>query len=336
MNEIFIGNMKEEVINGFIVSEKRKAIWNVELGLLKKLDEVCKKHSLRYWLDSGTLLGAIRHQGFIPWDDDIDVVMPRKDYDKLYEISKEEFCYPYFYQNIYSENNYPGILSKLRDCRTTAISKNWLFNDINQGIFIDVLPLDGVPNSKQEFDDLTDIASKKAKNIRFYYEYDRILSLKPQVIKTLSQRRNHSRETIGNSLDYVNAFREYENLFRKYDYETSTMVGTIAFTLENKRQLIYSRECFNDTLYLNFEKLTVPVPIGYDEILKSYYGSDYMTPRKVKIYLTPYYFDPSISYRKHLEKLRKEYSLLNRIKKEICSIFDISIQSEYERKLLSY
>ena len=91
MNEIFIGNMKEEVINGFIVSEKRKAIWNVELGLLKKLDEVCKKHSLRYWIECGTLLGAIRHQGFIPWDDDIDVVMPRKDYDKLYEISKEEF-----------------------------------------------------------------------------------------------------------------------------------------------------------------------------------------------------------------------------------------------------
>ena len=79
-------DLKEEVRDGFTVSTKRKRIWNVELNLLLKLDEVCKKNDLRYFLDSGTLLGAVRHHGFIPWDDDLDVVMLREDYDKLIQL----------------------------------------------------------------------------------------------------------------------------------------------------------------------------------------------------------------------------------------------------------
>ena len=94
MEKILVGSLNEEIRNGFLVSEKRKAVWNVELCLLKRLDEVCKKYNLRYWLDGGSLLGAIRHNGFIPWDDDIDVVMPRKDYDKLSEISKLDYYSP--------------------------------------------------------------------------------------------------------------------------------------------------------------------------------------------------------------------------------------------------
>lgn len=335
MEKILVGSLNEEIRNGFLVSEKRKAVWNVELCLLKRLDEVCKKYNLRYWLDGGSLLGAIRHNGFIPWDDDIDVVMPRKDYDKLSEISKLEFCYPYFYQDIYSENIYPGIHSKIRDCRTTAISKNWLFNDINHGIFIDIFPMDGVPDSKQEFDVLAKIAYKKAKTIRFYYEYERVLSLNPKVRKNLNERKMISRKSIGSGLDYVNAFREYENMFKQYDYETSKNVAPIAFTLETRRQVSLDHACYMDTIYLDFEKLSVPIPIGYDAILRTYYGSDYMTPKQGSIFNSTIYFDPFVAYKVHLEKLRKQYSLLNRCLREICSVFNNNLVSEYESKLLS-
>ena len=336
MDEIFIDNMKEEVINGFIVSEKRKAIWNVELGILNKLGEVCKKHNLKYWIDSGSLLGAVRHKGFIHWDDDIDVLMPRKDYDKLSEISKKEFCYPYFFQDIYSENNYPGIHSKIRDCRTTAISKNWLFNDINHGIFIDIFPLDGIPNTKQKFDSLTDIAYKKSKTIRFYYEYEKILTLNPRVRKILHGRQVLSKKMIGNEFDYVNAYREYENMFKQYDYETSKKVGPIAFTLESKWQVSFNRESFMNTVYLDFERLSVPAPAGYSEVLEAYYGHDYMTPKKCSMFYSTVYFDPFVPYKDHLEKIRKEYSLLNRCKREIGSILGKDFSTEYERRLLSY
>lgn len=336
MDEILVNSLKEETKCGFLISEKRKAIWNVQLGLLKKLGEVCKKNNLRYWIASGTLLGAIRHKGFIPWDDDIDVIMPRKDYDKLSEISKNEFCYPYFFQDIYSENNYPGIHSKVRDCRTTAISKNWLFNNINQGIFIDIFPLDGVPCTQQEYENLANIAYKKAKELRFYYEYEKILSLNPKVRKVLNERKKIARNAIGSCLDYVKAFREYENMFKKYDYETSKNIGPIAFSLETQWHVSFDREWFMNTVYLDFERLSVPAPAGYSAVLEAYYGHDYMTPKKCSMFYSTVYFDPFVPYKDHLEKIRKEYSFLNRCKKGIYSIFDKDISSEYELELLAY
>ena len=82
-------SLEKETKCNFEISKKRKQIWNIELDLLFKLDEVCKKYNLKYWLDGGSLLGAIRHKGFIPWDDDVDLVMLREDYDKLVNRMKE-------------------------------------------------------------------------------------------------------------------------------------------------------------------------------------------------------------------------------------------------------
>ena len=82
---------KEETICDFFVSEKRKKIWAICIDLLVSFDKVCRSYNLRYSLAFGSLLGMVRHKGFIPWDDDIDVVMPREDYEKLYSLYREEF-----------------------------------------------------------------------------------------------------------------------------------------------------------------------------------------------------------------------------------------------------
>ena len=86
--------IKEEVRCDFFVSEKRKKVWYVELELLRKFDEVCKKYNLTYFVEYGTLLGAVRHNGFIPWDDDIDIIMFRDEYTKFQEIAASEFTDP--------------------------------------------------------------------------------------------------------------------------------------------------------------------------------------------------------------------------------------------------
>ena len=74
---------RDEMRDGFLVTADRKKIWQVEMELLAELDGICRRHGLRYFVDYGTLLGAVRHRGFIPWDDDIDVVMMRPDYERL-------------------------------------------------------------------------------------------------------------------------------------------------------------------------------------------------------------------------------------------------------------
>lgn len=92
------GFLEEEVRCGYTVTRKMKEVWAVELDLLKEFKRVCNKYDLKYCADGGTLLGAIRHQGFIPWDDDLDIAMLRKDFEKLNEVAPAEFKKPYFWQ----------------------------------------------------------------------------------------------------------------------------------------------------------------------------------------------------------------------------------------------
>ena len=86
----------EEVRCNYIVKSLMKEVWAVEMDLLEEAKRVFEKYNLRWYAIGGTLLGAVRHKGFIPWDDDIDIAMPRSDYAKSQELAGDEFCYPYF------------------------------------------------------------------------------------------------------------------------------------------------------------------------------------------------------------------------------------------------
>ena len=133
--------LKEETICDFFVDIKRKKLWVVQLDMLLEFDSICKKHRLCYYLCGGTLLGAIRHKGFIPWDDDLDVAMPRSDYNKLLQLSKE-FKPPYFLQTPYTDPYYAFSHTRLRNMNTTEISTMFAFQPICHGIYMDIHPID--------------------------------------------------------------------------------------------------------------------------------------------------------------------------------------------------
>ena len=141
------GFYQEEERCGYTIPATMKRVWAVELDLLEKLQDVCARHGLRYFACGGTLLGAIRHKGFIPWDDDIDVVMFREDYEKLLEIAPLEFTEPYFFQTAFNDQKYSRGHAQLRNSNTTAIlhTEKGCYT-FNQGIFLDIFPLDAVPD----------------------------------------------------------------------------------------------------------------------------------------------------------------------------------------------
>lgn len=117
------------------------------LEILLVLDKVCKEHNLRYYLWAGTMLGAVRHKGFIPWDDDLDIAMPRKDYDLLMENAKEWMPEPFEVVSYETDaENYPLPFAKIQDGSTTLIERMHL--SYLGGIYLDVFPLDGMPSSK--------------------------------------------------------------------------------------------------------------------------------------------------------------------------------------------
>jgi lipopolysaccharide cholinephosphotransferase len=115
------------------------------LRVLKALDETCKAHDLRYGIFAGSLIGAVRHKGFIPWDDDMDVLMPRPDYERFIEHSRDWLPEPYEFVCAENDPEYPLPFGKIQDASTTLIERRHL--SYLGGIYVDVFPLDAVPKN---------------------------------------------------------------------------------------------------------------------------------------------------------------------------------------------
>ncbi|MCW9023773.1 MAG: LicD family protein [Gammaproteobacteria bacterium] len=129
----------------------------IMLDMLIEFDTICKKHQLQYWLDSGTLLGAVRHQGFIPWDDDIDLSMPVEDYTKFLEIAQSELSGEIFLQTSETDKNFKFDYIKLRSNKARIVEFHEKDTQIkyHQGVFVDIFPMLTIENTeanKKQYD----------------------------------------------------------------------------------------------------------------------------------------------------------------------------------------
>ena len=133
---------KEEIRCGYTVDEKTKRVWAVQLEMLDEVERICKANGLKYFADSGTLIGAIRHEGYIPWDDDIDLVMLREDYDKFVQIAPAWLKEDLVLQTVYTEKNYLRGHAQIRNSKTCGCNEEDKKAGYNCGIFIDIYPFD--------------------------------------------------------------------------------------------------------------------------------------------------------------------------------------------------
>lgn len=282
------GFFEDEVREGYLVTGKMKKVWAAQLNMLELLDGICKKHNIKYFVEYGTLLGAVRHKGFIPWDDDLDVMMFRDDYERFKQVAADEIKEPYFFQNIYTENGMIWAFSKIRDSRTSAIEfPNIPAEQFNQGIFIDIFP----------FDDAADDIYMKSAVRDIQRDLWRTLVRPMDLLNAINndQKTACDADIIVDmiSLPVVDRMKEFET-FNASLFGKSTRVNFITseiFGLEASRE----RKWYEDVIYMPFENTMVPVPVGYDEILKCQYG-DYMTPVQGGTWHEGIYLDPDTPY----------------------------------------
>jgi len=130
-----------------VSEEQLTQIKSKELYILKEFDRVCRENGLKYSLIYGTLLGAVRHKGFIPWDDDVDVCMLREDYEKFRRIAQDKLPNELFYQSHCTDKEYFQLFDKIRLNGTVFAEKYYAKYHMHQGIYIDIFPCDKIPNS---------------------------------------------------------------------------------------------------------------------------------------------------------------------------------------------
>lgn len=276
---------------GYHVSAKMKKVWAVELNLLDYFDKLCRQYNLRYFIGFGSLLGAVRHRGFIPWDDDIDVVMFRDDYEKLKVIAEEVMEFPYFFQNSYTDTMI-WAFTKLRDSRTTAIEFPDFPPEFHQGIFIDIFPLDDVPDGKY----MKPIVGEMQREIWMSI-------VEPERLKGFIDRGQPLALQADILLELLRMpIRERMKMFEDFNvarFGTSSRVNFLTDHFSGFASM--PRACFTDTVYLPFENRMVPAPATYDSLLSCLYG-DYMTPAQIPNMHEGIFLDPDAPYTQYMKK----------------------------------
>lgn len=294
-----------EKVCGQMISPSTRAQQRIQLELLQILLQVCKENNLRIFMFYGSLLGTIRHNGYIPWDDDLDVVMPREDYDELIKISESVFMNPYFLQTPENDvETFYGGYAKLRHSGTTALEpKNW-GHSCNQGIWIDIFPLDVCCENKEN--------SKK--------KWKRIHDIQKMIFAcTYSQTSiqwEEDAELWGRIREHAMQFgRDYwcEKLQRELhsSCEEETRFLSVQARYTEKVPLEFWKEDFKDHIWMEFEGIKAPVPIGYQRCLEILNGKRYMVYPKIENCVPHHkgFFSSKTPYKEYLKRFSLEGDL---------------------------
>lgn len=247
-------------------SEELRQLQSVLLDMLIELDRICKKHDIRYCIIAGTLLGAVRHKGFIPWDDDLDVAMTRGEYMRFREACKSELdTKRFFFQDDTTDDHYRWGWGRLRRLDSEFVRVGQEHLKMSTGIFLDVFPIDGVP----DFPPLRGLFTAYCFLLRkiLYAEVGKIGA------------KNPFARVVYRALSTIPAKAVFKNLktLQCYGFNRKTRYARIlTFPTPKGRPFGYLRKWYLDIDEIEFEGRPFPCVKEYDEYL-SYKFGDYMT-----------------------------------------------------------
>lgn len=249
--------------NGYSVSEKRRAVWNIEIELLKCFINACEENGLKYFLIGGTAIGAVRHKGFIPWDDDFDIGMLRDDFEKFLEVADQYFGGNSVVQ--YGvQKDCVATFMRIRDVNSTAIIRNQKNMKINHGVFIEIYPFDKVPVNRLIRKIQWKISASFIDVLQKRYK-EKHLGPIAKIINRFYVNKS--------TPEVFHAWNKVCTFFNKYHMNK---VDTVSIPIYSASEVdFYDEKDVIQTKMTEFEDFEVRIPIGNDRCLRKTYG-DYM------------------------------------------------------------
>ncbi len=263
---------ESEVREGFFVAGMMKRAWAAQLEILEDVDRICRKHGITYFADWGTLLGAVRHQGFIPWDDDLDICMKRKDYHRFLSIAPKELPENCYLHNIHTDETYSELFTRVLNSKQINFSKDFLekYHGCPYGMGIDIFVMDYIaPDLDKEKEQLELIRDVMG----IVEELDAGM---------LSQEELHSKiawveEGFGIEIDLHASLRQQmlilaEKLYALYQEEEASEITIMQLFMMNEKYRM-PKSFYQESIRIPFETASIPVPAAYDAVLDHKYGS---------------------------------------------------------------
>lgn len=287
--------------DGFYVEPMMKRVWAAQLEVLRDIENVCKKYELDYFADWGTLIGTIRHKGFIPWDDDMDICMRREDYMKFIAVAEKELPEGYALLNIHTEEDFSDMLTRVVNTCAIRLDEKHLkkFHGCPYAVGIDVFPLDYIPEDEEE---------KKAQVslIKIVLNTAQLVGQDTVEQEKLAGMLDSIEEMCGVKLNRTHQLKKQlmilgEQLCCIYTKEDTDTIGSMMH-LTKGRQLVFPKECCEKPIWKPFENIEMPVPIGYETVLNRKYRN-YKVPKKgSQNHDYPFYRKQEIMLQEYLKK----------------------------------
>lgn len=271
----FDGETRED----FYIRPMIKRAWAAQLEILEEIDRICKKHKITYFAEWGTLLGTVRHKGFIPWDDDLDIGMKREDYDRFMYYASKELSGGMELVNSYTESMYHQIMARVINGRGLNLREEYLnkYHGCPYVVGVDIFPQDYVPRNKE--DEESQLELLKAANVlmKVWKSGEGDDSVKRDCLTELE-------ELTGVTIDQDKPIEQQlcqlsDRICAMYNKEEADDISQLCMlaTDENYR---LPKECYENVIEMPFENIMMPVPVGYEQVLELRYGKDYMIPVK--------------------------------------------------------
>lgn len=274
-NEYF----KTEVREGFCIKSMMKRAWAAQLVVLEKIDSICEKYGISYFADWGTLLGAVRHGGYIPWDDDLDIGMKRADYARFLSVAEKELPSGYRILNSRTNDEWRGTFSRVANGGEIVLEGERLQESYGfpYTAGVDIFPIDYLPVEASEgelqlvlFRAVYTLASKWNKSELNDEEKMESLRMVEECCNVKLTEDKPYQQQLWILADQISSMY--------WDTGETAKEITLMYVLADKPSFRIPASCFETTIRVPFENMMIPIPIGYKEILRVYYGEDYMTP----------------------------------------------------------